>query len=199
VAQIVFTREEMDRVKALFDSVKSNGQALAVVDRTIKMATDCWASLQGRDSAYAAASAKDLTDMSKPVRDARASLAGSPTSAVGKTWTDLRPKVMNLWNYVRVVQMGLPPGEDLGDGFNSAIKSAAADLPATIGNAAKVTVQAATKVVKVVAKTAGEVGAAVGGAAGSILWATLKPLLPLVLILGVGGAAYLYATRKGLI
>lgn len=199
MAQIVFTKEEMDRVKALFDSVKSNGQALAVIDRTIKMATDCWASLQGRDSSYATQAAKDLTDMSKPVRELRGSLNGAPTTAVGATWAAAKPKVMNLWNYVRVVQMGLPPGENLGDGFGAAISSAAADLPMTIETAAKVTVQKATKVVKATAKVVGDVGAAVGSAAGSIAWATLKPLLPLVLVAGVGIGAYFYATKKGLL
>lgn len=199
MAQIVFSREEMDRVKSLFDSIKSNGQALAVVDRTIKMATDCWSSLQGRDGAYAAQAAKDLTDMSKPVREGRASIAGSPTTAVGATWTNLKPKVMNLWNYVRIVEMGMPPGEDLGDGFNAAVRSAAADLPNTINSAAKVAATVAKKAVKTAAAAVQTVGTAVGGAAGSILWATLKPLIPVILLVGVGAGAYLYATKKGLL
>lgn len=199
MAQIVFSRQEMDRVKGLFDSVKSNGQALAVVDKTIEMAQKCWQELVGRDSAYANQAAKDLADMSKVVRTERASIAGSPTMAVGATWTNLRPKVMNLWNYVRIVEMGLPPGEDLGDGFNAAIKAAAADLPNTINTAAKVAVAAAKKTVTTAARVVKTVGTAVGDAAGSIAWATLKPLLPLILIVGVGAGAYLYATKKGLL
>lgn len=199
MSQIVFTREEMDRVKVLFDSVRSNGQALAVVDKTIEMATKCWASLQGRDGAYAAQAAKDLTDLSKVVRTERAALAGSPTTAVGVTWAALKPKVMNIWNYVRIVEMGMPPGEDLGDGFGAAVKSAAADLPKTIEGAAKVTVQVAKKTVTTAAKVVKTVGTAVGDAAGSIAWATLKPLLPLILIVGVGAGAYLYAQKRGLL
>lgn len=199
MAKLVFTRAEMDRVKALFDSVKSNGQALAVTDATIAMAQKCWESLVARDSAYANQAARDLTDMSKVVRDARGSIAGSPTMPVGKTWQDLRGKVMNIWNYVRVVEMGMPEGEDLGDGFGAAVAGAAADLPKTIEGAAKVAVVVAKKVVNTAVKVAKDVGVAAGGAAGSILWAALKPLLPLVLVVGVGAGAYLYATKKGLI
>ena len=199
MAQIVFSKAEMDRVKAVFDSVKSNGQALAVVDSTIAMAQRCWESLATRDSAYAKQAAKDLTDMSKVVRDARGGLVGMPTTAVGKTWQDLRGKVLNLWNYVRIVEMGMPPGEDLGDGFGAAVKSAAADLPKTVEGAAKVAVMAAKKVAKVAVATVKDVGVAVGGAAGSIAWAALKPLLPLILLVGVGAGVYLYAVRKGVL
>lgn len=199
MAAIVFSRAEMDKVKGLFDAVKSNGQALAVVDKTIEMAQKCWQELMGRDSAYALQAAKDLADMSKVVRTERANLVGASTMAVGATWAALRPKVMNLWNYVRIVEQGMPPGEDLGDGFSTAIKAAAADLPNTINGAAKVTVQAAKKTVTTAAKIVKTVGTAVGDAAGSIAWATLRPLLPVIFIVGIGGAAYLYATKKGLI
>lgn len=199
MAQIVFSRAEMDRVKGLFDSVKSNGQALAVTDRTISMAEKCKAELSSRGTPYAVQAAKDLSDYLKVATSARAGIAGSPTTAVGKTWTDLKPKVMTIWNYVRVVEMGMPPGEDLGDGFGSAVESAVADLPSTISNAAQVAAVAAKKVVKTATSAVKEVGTAVGGAVGSIAWATLKPLLPLLLVLGAGGAAYFYATKKGLL
>lgn len=200
MAQLVFTRAEMDKVKALFDAVKSNGQALAVVDKTLEMAERCRGALAARDTAYTNQAAKDLSDMSKQVRDLRPNLAGSPTVPVGQTWSgSLRGKTLNLWNYVRIVEMGMPPGEELGDDFGTALSSAVSDLPKTIDSAAKVAVAVSKKVVNTAVATAKDVGVAVGGAAGSIAWAALKPLIPLILLVGVGAGAYLYATKKGLL
>lgn len=195
MGQLVFTAEERDRVKSTFASVKSNGQALAAIDSTLAMAEKMRSVLLSDGGAYRAQSAKDIADYEKPLRDGRPALAGSPTMAVGATWSGLASKAMTLWFLVRTIEQGLPPGEDLGDGWGAALSSSISDLPATIDSAAKV----ATVAVKKITNTVKDVGVAVGGAAGSIAWATVKPLLPLLLIVGLGVGVYVYAGKKGLV
>lgn len=198
MAQIVFTAAERDQLKATLGSVKSNAQGQAAVNSVLKMADKLVPILRSGGGAYREQSAKDIAEYAKRVRDHGAALAGSPTLPVGATWAEIKRHVSDLYYLVRTIEQGCPPGEDLGDGWGPAVKSSLIDLPKTIASASGVVVAAGKKVVNVAAKTVQEVATGAAGIVGNTAWALLKPLLPILLIAGVGVGAYFYVTTQGL-
>jgi hypothetical protein len=197
VAAIVFTAGERDRLKVTLDGVKSNAQAQAAVKSVLNMA-DRLLPLLWNGGAYREQAAKDIAEYAKRVRDYGPQLAGSPTMPVGATWGTVKGHVSRLYYLVRTIEQGVPPGEDLGDGFGKAVKVSLDELPANIGAAAGVVAAVSKKVVNTAAKTVKEVAAGAAEIVGGTVWAALKPLLPVVLIAGVGVGIYFYVMKKGI-
>jgi hypothetical protein len=175
----------MDGVKSALDRVKSNAQALAAIDATLKAADVLATELIDEGGAFRESAAKDIDGTAAPIRVMRPQFIGSGTMPVGTSWANARPLVQKLWFLVMLLEQGLPPDVDLGDGWTSALASAVVDLPVTIGNAAGVALKVAAKAATTVAKTAVDV-------VGSTAWAFVKQGWPLLLVAGVGVATYVY-------
>jgi hypothetical protein len=189
---VIASRSQLDGVKAALDGVRSNGQALAAIDSSMKSAMNLAGALLDAGGAFRENGAKQIGDALAQVQKARDAVNGMPTTAVGQSWQIAREKVQYLWSTIFVLQSTMPPGEDLGEGFGTALLSALVDLPATIGNAAGVALKTAVKIAAETAKGVGQVG-------GSLIWAFLKPIWPVLLIAGVGVGGFYYAKRRGLI
>jgi hypothetical protein len=191
MADVLVSRAQLDSVKAALFDIKSNGQALAAIDSSLSAAAKLAKALRSDGGAYRQGAAKDIDDAAGKVQAIRKDFAGMATSPVGKSWTDATTKVTYLWVTIFLVEKGLPPGEDVGDGFKDALGSAVRDLPTTIGRAAGVVLATAAKAVTTVAKTAATVG-------GSVVWAFVKEAWPILLVAGLGVGAYLYVARRAL-
>jgi len=198
MAQIVFTAAERDKLKSTLAGVKSNAQAQAAVNSVLVMADKLVPLLRSEGGAYREQAAKDIAEYAKRVRDHGAALAGSPTLPVGATWAEVSRHVSDLYYLVRTIEQGCPPDEDLGDGFRSAMKSSLADLPANVSAAATVVVAATKKVANSAVKTVKAVTTGAAEIVGGTAWALLKPLMPVLLLVGVGVGIFFYVEKKGL-
>jgi len=197
MAELTFTAADKQRVADLFGGVKSNGQAMAAVASTLRMADSMRAILLSAGGSYREQAAKDIKDYADRLRKQAEAIQGSATVPVGQTWVAIKSLATTLWYYIRIVEQGMPPGESLGDGWGSALRSSLADLPTTISTAAGVAMATTVTAVKKTVKVAGVVAAEVGAAAGATAWAIVKPLLPVVAVVALGAAGYLVAARKG--
>jgi len=198
MASLVFTAAERDRLNQVLASVKSNAQAQAAVSSVLNMAERVLVPLRSEGGAYREQAAKDVTEYAKRVRDYAPSLAGSPTMPVGATWETVKGHVSRLYYLVRTIEQGCPPGEDLGEGFGAALRVSLNELPANVAAATGVVVAATKKAVNVATQTVAAVAKGAGEIVGSTAWAVLKPLLPVVLIAGVGVGIYFYVMKKGI-
>lgn len=93
-----------------------------------------------------------------------------------------------------VFLQGIKDASDAADGAQlQAIIEVAKAAPAHVGEDITTAVR---KTAKFSGEIVGTVGAAAGGAVGSTVAATLKPLWPVLLLVGAGAALYLGGVRK---
>lgn len=181
---VLVSHAQIQSVKDALASVESAGQAYAAVRAALAAAAKVAAALRDEGGSYRNQAAKDVEDYAARVKTYEKPLAGSPTSAAGPTWVKAKAQIFSLYNLMMTVQATMPPGVDLGDGFGVALKSAIADLPKTIGEAARVAAKVAQTVVTETAK--------VGGA---LVWGVIAGAWPLLAI-GVLGVVGYFALRK---
>src|SRR5512143_1846759 len=150
---VLVSRAQLDSVKSALDAVKSNGQALAAIDSSLGAAKKLQVALWAEGGPIRQGAIKDIADAAAKLDAPRRAFAGLPTQPVAQaSWLDARQKLTYMWTMVFLVEKGLPPGQELGDGWKSALAASVRDLPTTIGNAAGVALKTVVKVTTEVAK-----------------------------------------------
>lgn len=176
--------QALDRVQSVGQAQAAARAGLAEYDALHPKVTEF---LQFTANPFEGFSWKGLDRAVKRVRDAASNLQGAPGVRVrykrpdggpGRSepsWAALHDALLALYNEVYAAQLFAPGYVGWRDGPGI--------LWTSITEAPGVFVRGA----KAVARGVGEVAAGAAGAGGSILWAILKPLLPIVGVV-VGGA-----------
>jgi hypothetical protein len=162
MAEILIRRADLDRVDAALKSVASNGQASAAAEASLASADRLVAILLAEGGQAREAAAKSIGQARARVVTVARALSGdsAATLPAGTAWKLGRDDVRRLWMEILLVEEGLPPGADAGDGWASAVADAVGDLPTTIAKA----IRAAGGVAKeAIAQSTGIVGAGVAG------------------------------------
>lgn len=176
---VLVSHAQIQGVKDALAAVQSNGQASAAIAASLKTASDLAKHLRDEGGSYREQAAKDIDTYAARVRTYEKPMKGAATNAVdGATWGKAKEQILSLYMLILTTESTMPPGVDFGDSWGTAVKSAVADLPKTIGAAAKV----AASVVQTVVKETAKVG-------GSLVWGIVAgawPLFAIVAVLGVG-------------
>jgi len=111
---VIYSQADTNRVLALLGSVRSVGEALAVVESTISMANGAIDQIGQTffEDAWRTQAKKDIANYIASLQRATVGLAGAPTDPVPTSWSaSVKAQVMILWSYVRLVQGQFPPDE----------------------------------------------------------------------------------------
>jgi hypothetical protein len=183
---VIVSHAQIQGVKDTLAAVTSNGQAAAAIASSLKAAKNFAKVLRDEGGSYREQAAKDIDTYAGRVAVYQKPMTGNPTMSVDlPTWSKAKEQILNLYMLAFTVESTMPPGVDLGDGWGPALKSALADLPATIGSAAKVV----AGVVQTVVKETAKIG-------GSLLWGIVSGAWPLFAIAGVGLVGFLVIRAK---
>ena len=183
---VIVSHAQIQGVKDALAGVTSNGQAAAAIGAALKAAKELAKELRSAGGSYRETAARDLDAYAKRVEVYQKPMTGNPTMSVDLTsWGKAKEQVLNLYMLAFTLESTMPPGVDLGDGFGPALTSAIADLPKTIGAAAKV----AAQVIQTVVKETAKIG-------GSLIWGIVSGAWPLFAIAGVGLVGYLVLRKK---
>jgi hypothetical protein len=200
---VLFTRQDLDRVKATLDAVQTVGQAHAVVVATSGYLSGVAAAIYQSwfEDAWRTQARRDLFGYQQALEREVSALKGAdPRMAVGATWKTLRPVVNTAWNYAMIVKQQFPPGETTdAQRAGDAMRRGADALLHGVAQAPRLVAAATEAVVKTAAKTAKVLTVAAADLAGSTAAAALGPLKWLLIGAGVlavaGGLGYVALTR----
>lgn len=187
---VIISRAQLDRVKAALDKVKTNGQALSVVDGANRDAFDLQNKLRLLGGPYREAAAKDIQDAVDRVQQVRGQLGGASDAPVGNTWAGVRERVNALFIMLFMVESSYPPDADFGDDWRSALGYSVDHLEENLDIGAE-------KVGSFLGRLLGGGAKIAGEGAKNIFWEFIKKAWPVVLV-GGGAVILILVARKKL-
>lgn len=190
---VIYSRAQLDAIRAVLDTVQSVGQAQAAVRATLDMAEKAREDISQwiLESTWRTQAKNDIANKVVVLRSQAQQIVGDPTMAVGSLWSEqLRGSCLDLWLYALLVSEEFPPDESSAwERYKATVSSASSDLAYGVSQAPKNIIAAVSTVAETVGKTAEGV---LSGVLGPLKW----------YLLGAGAlvaVAAVIAYRKGLL
>jgi hypothetical protein len=158
----------------MLDGVRSIGEALMAVDKTISMATAVMGNMGGLffEDSWVTQAKKDIANYIATVQADAKQLQGDRTAAVPDDgWAMVKTDIWGLWSYCTLVQGQFPPdSQTMLARVQDAISGAADDLSYGLQQAPKLIGEAVDVASGVVGDVAGLAGGTAAALLGPVKW-----------------------------